>query len=80
LTGYPSDGIVQVEEEEEEFDNETYTIENDVRQRRLARAEKTSAKQRTYPRARNEAKGISLYSDTCLNRALNKLESCVNRT
>lgn len=55
--GYPSDGIVQVEEEEEEFDNETYTIENDVRQRRLARAEKTSAKQRTYPRARNEAKG-----------------------
>ncbi|CAC5399260.1 PCM1 [Mytilus coruscus] len=48
--GYPSDGIVQVEEEEEEFDNETYTIENDVRQRRMARAGKT--KQRTYPRSR----------------------------
>ncbi|XP_052078856.1 pericentriolar material 1 protein-like isoform X7 [Mytilus californianus] len=53
--GYPSDGIVQVEEEEEEFDNETYTIENDVRQRRMARAGKT--KQRTYPRSRNEPKG-----------------------
>ncbi|XP_071127243.1 pericentriolar material 1 protein-like isoform X24 [Mytilus edulis] len=53
--GYPSDGIVQVEEEEEEFDNETYTIENDVRQRRMARAGKT--KQRTYPRSRTEPKG-----------------------
>lgn len=55
--GYPSDGIVQVEEEEEEFDNETYTIENDVRQRRLARAEKTTEKQRSYPRSRIESKG-----------------------
>ncbi|XP_053399542.1 pericentriolar material 1 protein-like isoform X2 [Mercenaria mercenaria] len=37
---YPIDGILQVEEEEEEnqSDNETYTIEDDVRQRRKARA------------------------------------------
>ncbi|XP_052793086.1 pericentriolar material 1 protein-like isoform X3 [Mya arenaria] len=36
---YPIDGILQVEEEEEEnqSDNETYTIEDDVRQRRKAR-------------------------------------------
>uniref|UniRef100_A0A2C9LJ14 Pericentriolar material 1 protein C-terminal domain-containing protein n=1 Tax=Biomphalaria glabrata TaxID=6526 RepID=A0A2C9LJ14_BIOGL len=37
--GYPSDGIVQVEEEEEEndSDNETYTIEADAKQRRTLR-------------------------------------------
>lgn len=37
--GYPSDGIVQVEEEEEEneTDNATYTIDADARQRRQAR-------------------------------------------
>ncbi|KAH9492368.1 hypothetical protein Btru_026373 [Bulinus truncatus] len=37
--GYPSDGIVQVEEEEEEndSDNETYTIEADAKQRRSLR-------------------------------------------
>ncbi|PVD34338.1 hypothetical protein C0Q70_05609 [Pomacea canaliculata] len=38
--GYPSDGIVQVEEEEEEnddTDNGTYTIDADARQRRQAR-------------------------------------------
>lgn len=37
--GYPSDGIVQVEEEEEEndSDNGTYTIEADARQRRNLR-------------------------------------------
>ncbi|KAK7496607.1 hypothetical protein BaRGS_00012259 [Batillaria attramentaria] len=36
--GYPSDGIVQVEEEEEEneTDNATYTIDADARQRRQA--------------------------------------------
>lgn len=55
VIGYPSDGIVQVEEEEEEFDNETYTIENDVRQRRIARSGKT--KQASYPRGRPEPKG-----------------------
>lgn len=40
LLGYPSDGIVQVEEEEEEnddTDNGTYTIDADARQRRQAR-------------------------------------------
>ena len=40
LSGYPSDGIVQVEEEEEaqaESDNETYTIEDDFRQRQRTR-------------------------------------------
>jgi len=38
-TAYPIDGILQVEEEEEEnqSDNETYTIEDDVRQSRKTR-------------------------------------------
>ncbi|XP_056010025.1 pericentriolar material 1 protein-like isoform X3 [Ostrea edulis] len=59
--GFPSDGIVQVEEEEEEndSDNNTYTIENDVRQRRQAREQqrkKIKSKQQTFPRSK-EAKG-----------------------
>ncbi|GFR74015.1 pericentriolar material 1 protein, partial [Elysia marginata] len=43
--GYPSDGIVQVEEEEEEndSDNGTYTIEADARQRRNLRTTSTGA-------------------------------------
>lgn len=60
-TGFPSDGILQVEEEEEEndSDNNTYTIENDVRQRRQAREQqrkKRKAKPQTFPRSR-DAKG-----------------------
>ncbi|XP_060554771.1 pericentriolar material 1 protein-like isoform X2 [Ruditapes philippinarum] len=49
---YPIDGILQVEEEEEEnqSDNETYTIEDDVRQRRKARAMAKSSNPDTNPR------------------------------
>ncbi|KAK3100261.1 hypothetical protein FSP39_017062 [Pinctada imbricata] len=68
---YPSDGIVQVEEEEEEndSDNETYTIEDDVRQRRLdrskrgARPEKGGARpkqKQTYPRSKAQSKGSDI--------------------
>ncbi|XP_071088447.1 pericentriolar material 1 protein-like isoform X2 [Haliotis cracherodii] len=40
--GYPSDGIVQVEEEEEENDSDgTYTIEDDARQRRSERSHRS---------------------------------------
>ncbi|XP_046569046.1 pericentriolar material 1 protein-like isoform X4 [Haliotis rubra] len=40
--GYPSDGIVQVEEEEEENDSDgTYTIEDDARQRRSERSRRS---------------------------------------
>ncbi|OWF47060.1 pericentriolar material 1 protein-like isoform X1 [Mizuhopecten yessoensis] len=64
---YPSDGIIQVEEEEEEndSDNNTYTIEEDVRQRREARTQRHVAtgasraqdkKRRTFPRARKDPK------------------------
>lgn len=44
LTGYPSDGIVQAEEEEEEndTDNRTYTIEQDARQQTNKRKGKGS--------------------------------------
>lgn len=59
VTAYPIDGILQVEEEEEEnqSDNETYTIEDDVRQSRKGRgasgggAEKgRKGSKRSYPR------------------------------
>ncbi|CAG5118204.1 unnamed protein product, partial [Candidula unifasciata] len=57
--GYPSDGIVQVEEEEEEneSDDGTYTIERDARQRKIVRNDgnqsqgarpKTSRGRQTY--------------------------------
>jgi hypothetical protein len=70
FAGFPSDGIVQVEEEEEEndSDNNTYTIENDVRQRRQARElqrKKIKSKQQTFPRSK-EAKGThSHYTQHC---------------
>ena len=71
--GYPLDGIMQVEEEEEEnnSDNETYTIEEDVRQRRKARGlpgsnegdAKTTKSKRSFPRPGKKGEGeIMLYS------------------
>ncbi|XP_041358964.1 pericentriolar material 1 protein-like isoform X2 [Gigantopelta aegis] len=47
--GYPSDGIVQVEEEEEEQDSEngTYTIEEDARKRRSERAMRSMERPKT---------------------------------
>ena len=65
--GYPLDGIMQVEEEEEEnnSDNETYTIEEDVRQRRKARGlpgssegeTKTTKSKRSFPRPGKKGEG-----------------------
>ena len=75
--GYPSDGIVQVEEEEEEndSDNGTYTIEADARQRRSLRKvpagaaggmgigarPKTSRGRQTYPQPSYGDKSMSQY-------------------
>lgn len=69
MAGYPSDGIVQVEEEEEEneSDNGTYTIERDARQRKIIRNDgslsqgarpKTSRGRQTYaqPTYRDKSK------------------------
>lgn len=65
-TGYPIDGILQVEEEEEEnqSDNETYTIEDDVRQSRKSRTRDSSddkprrgAGKRSFPRPSNKHGG-----------------------
>ena len=81
--GYPLDGIMQVEEEEEEnnSDNETYTIEEDVRQRRKARGlpgssegdAKTTKSKRSFPRPGKKGEGeFMLYSKSCEKRSLSK--------
>ena len=68
-SGYPLDGIMQVEEEEEEnnSDNETYTIEEDVRQRRKARglvgssdgdsSNRQTKSKRSFPRPSKKGEG-----------------------
>ena len=79
--GYPLDGIMQVEEEEEEnnSDNETYTIEEDVRQRRKARGlpgssegdAKTTKSKRSFPRPGKKGEG-EVMSKTCVKWPLSK--------
>ncbi|XP_064610122.1 pericentriolar material 1 protein-like isoform X3 [Liolophura sinensis] len=86
---YPIDGIVQVEEEEEENEEsgETYTIEDDVRQRQEARQqqqrrERSSRKngRQTYPRPLGDMTGASRNSQRQSNYDKKKWSNLNNRT